>query len=125
MKFINRHEALTLGALTLVACGLGPWINFVGILTASPTNFNSVWPVIFGGVALIIVSVLTGRYMRPISIGVGLAVLAEVAYVWFHISEAQSNSLVGASWGLYLSVLTSLFLIASTWVAQKPSNQTV
>jgi hypothetical protein len=125
METLNRPTALVIGAVALLIGAVGPWITVLGFISAGPTAFTEVWTVMFGGIALIIVSAFTGRYMRPVSIIVGLAALAEVAYVWFHLAtEGSSDSdiikiVVSPSWGLYLTTLTALYLIGSTFIAKK------
>lgn len=115
---LNRPTALAIGAIALSIAAIGPWISFFG-LGGGPSDFLEVGLVVFGGLGLVIISALTGRLMRPVSIFVGVAVLAEVGYVWFALSESDTNPFVTPGWGLYLSIATGLFLIASTWVAKK------
>jgi hypothetical protein len=119
MKTLNRPTALAIAAVALLVGAVGPWITVLGLISAGPTNFTEVWIVVFGAIAFVIASALTGRYMRLISIVCGVAVLVEVGYVWFHLSEAQVNDLVQPGWGLFLSTLAALFLVSSTWVAKK------
>ena len=117
---LNRPTALTIGAIALIFGALGPWISFLGVINAGPMNFTEVAIIIFAGIGLVIASALTSRYMRIVSIFVGLVVLSQVTYVWFHLSEATTNDLVQPGWGLFLSTLAGLYLIGSTWVARKP-----
>lgn len=125
MLNINRPTALTIGAIVMLVGAIGPWITVLGLIGAGPLNFIEVAAVVFGSLGILITSALTARFMRPISILVGLVVLSQVAYVWFHLSEANTNELVQPGWGLFVSTAAALYLIASTWVAQKPSPQTV
>jgi len=117
---LNRPTALTIGAIALIFGALGPWISFLGVISAGPMNFTEVAVAIFTGIGLVIASAVSGLYMRIVSIFVGLVVLSQVAYVWFHLSEAGVNDLVQPGWGLFLSTLAGLYLISSTWVARKP-----
>jgi hypothetical protein len=119
MSKLNRPTALAIGAVALIVGLISPWITVLGIISAGPTNFTEVWIVMIVGIALVIASALTGKFMRLVSIVVGVAVLSEVGYVWFHLSEAQTNDLVQPGWGLFLSTLAGLFLVASTWVARQ------
>jgi hypothetical protein len=126
MKNLNRPTALALAATALLIGAIGPWVTILGLIGAGPTTFTEVWTVVFGAIAVVIASALTGRYMRPVSIVAGVAILSEVSYVWFHLSKDGANelgrSLVQPGWGLYLTTLAALFLIASTWVAKKPAE---
>lgn len=125
MKNLNRPTALIIGAVALLVGAVGPWITFLGLISAGPTTFTEVWTVVFAGIAVVVASALTGRHMRAVSIVVGLLVVAEVCYVWFHLAmQGSSNSdiikvTIQPGWGLYLSTLAALFLIASTFVAKK------
>ncbi len=118
LKF-NRPTALALAAAALMIGTVAPWINVLGFISAGPTNFTEVWTVMFLGIAAVIASACTGRFMRLISIVVGTAVLAEVVYVWFHLSEEQTHDFVHPSWGLFFSAVAALFLVASTWIAKQ------
>lgn len=122
MNTFSRNSALALGAVILAFGAIGPWITFLGVINGGPANLLEVGLVVFGGIGLVALSALTGRYMRPVSILVGVGILIEAGYVWFVLSEAQSSEvggLVSPGWGLYLSILASLYLIASTWIAKK------
>jgi hypothetical protein len=122
MSKLNRPTALCIGAVALIVGLVSPWITVLGFISAGPTNFTEVWTVMIVGTALVVVSALTGKLMRFVSIVVGLAVLSEVGYVWFHLSEKDSSKvgdLIQPGWGLYLSTLAGLYLIASTWVARQ------
>src|SRR3954462_9525144 len=121
MKNLNRSTALAIGAIALIIGGISPWITVFGIISAGPTNFLEVGCVVFGGIGITILSALTGRFMRPVSIVVGLVILAQVGYVWFVLSEERTNDLVPPGWGLWLTTATCLYLIASTWIAHKPT----
>jgi hypothetical protein len=67
--------------------------------------------------------------MRAASITVGGLALAEVGYAFAKITEAKSEAgelgaLVAPGWGLYLSGLVGLYLIASTWIAKRGGEPT-
>lgn len=111
---LNRPTALSLAAIALIISAIGPWISFFG-LTAGPSNFLEVALVIFGGIGLLILSAFTGYGMRTVAIVVGVAVLGQVGYVWFVLSESSTNEFVTPGWGLYLSILVGLFLVTSPW----------
>jgi hypothetical protein len=117
---MNRPTAVAIGAILLCVGAISPWITFAGIINAGPTDFTEVAIVFFGALGLLILSLLTGRYMRPITVIVGGLVLLDVAYVWFHLSEQDTNPLVSPGWGLFFTVASALYLIASTWLARPP-----
>lgn len=124
MKNLNRPTALAVGAIIMLVGAIGPWITLLGLIGAGPLNFTEVAIVVFASIGILVVSALTARFMRTVSIVVGLVVLSQVAYVWFHLSESSTNELVQPGWGLFVSTAAALYLIASTWVAQKPLQQT-
>ena len=77
---------------------------------------------VFGGAALVALAASLGRALRPASITVGIAALAEAVYAFVRIEQAKSQagewgSLIAPGWGLYLTIIAGLFLIASTWLA--------
>lgn len=119
LKNMNRPTALALGAILLCVGAIAPWITVFGVISAGPSNFLEVGLVVFGGIGLIILSALTNRFTRPLSIVVGVAILAQVGYVWFHLSEQDTNEYVTPGWGLWLTSAACLYLIASTWIARK------
>lgn len=122
MRNLNRPTALVAAAIALVVGAVGPWISVLGLFNGGPTNSTEVGIVVFGGIALTIASALSGRFMRPISIVVAIAILAEAVNVLVSVHKANTGefgSLVSPGWGLYLSILACLFLVASTWVAKK------
>jgi len=118
----NRNTALAIGAVVLIFGGIGPWFSVFGILGVGPTNSIELGLVVFGGTALIIASALTGKFMRPVSIIVGLAVIGEGVRCLINLGGAEEAAaeFISPSWGLYVSMLAALFLIASTWVSKKP-----
>jgi hypothetical protein len=73
--------------------------------------------------ALLALSALLQRNMRAASIVVGVLALIEAGYALVKISEAKSaagtfGALISPGWGLYLTILAGIYLIASTWVAK-------
>lgn len=115
---LNRPTALALAAVALIFGALGPWMSVFG-LTAAPSDFLQVGSIVFGGIVIVILSALTGYFMRVVALVVGLAILSEVVYVWLVLSESRTNEFVSLGWGLYLSTLTGLFLIASPWLVKR------
>lgn len=126
MNKLTRTNALALGALALLISAMGPWVTvFGGLFSAGPTNSTEPALIVFGGLGLVILSAITGKYMRPVSIVVGVLVLAEAANVFVRMSTDTDSELVSPGWGLYLTVLSSLFLIVSTFITKdKPSTTT-
>lgn len=117
---MSRPTGVAIGAFLLCVCAIAPWITFAGVVNAGPTDFTEVAVVFFGALGLLLISIITGRYMRPISVIVGSLVLLDVAYVWFHISEHATNPLVGPAWGMFFTIASGLYIIASTWLARPP-----
>lgn len=123
MNNFNRRTALALGAVMLSISAIAPWITVLGLISAGPSNFTEVALVFFGGIGLIILSLLTRRFMRPVSIVVGVLVFVEAAYVWFALSEQDTNELVTPGWGLWFAIATGVYLIASTFIAKQPMER--
>jgi hypothetical protein len=125
MNKLNRPTALSLGAIALIVGAIGPWISvFGGLLSGGPMNDTETALIVFGGIALVIGSAVTQFQMRILSILVGIGVMFEVGYTWSKIHEANGTtfgSIVNPGWGLYLTAIAGLYLVASTWVAQKAS----
>lgn len=119
MLNINRPTALAIGAVALIVGAIGPWITVLGVIGVGPLNFVEVAITVFACIGVVILSAFTGRYMRTASIAAGVVILSQVAYVWFHLSEADTSPLVQPGWGLFLSAFVALYLISSTWVAKK------
>lgn len=119
MKNLTINNLLAFCAVALLFGSMGPWITFLGAINGGPANFLEVGLVVFGGIGLVVLSALTGKAMRSVSIFVGALILAEVVYVWFVLSEADTNELVSPGWGLFVSGVTAVLLIASTWVTKK------
>lgn len=118
---LNRPTALSLAAIALILGAIGPWITVLGVINMGPTNSTELAIVVFGSVALLIVSAVTGRFMRPVSILAGLAVLGESLNTLGKLisNDGEFSGLVTTGWGLYLSILAGLFLVVSTWVAKR------
>lgn len=122
MRNLNRPTALAIAAALLIIGAIGPWITLLGLVSGGPTNDTETTIVIFGGIGLVVVSALTGRYMRTVSIIVAIAILAEAIDTLVSVVQANSSALgnlVSPGWGLYLTILSGLFLVSSTWVAKK------
>lgn len=123
MKTFNRSTGLIFGAIALILGAIGPWISVLGFIGGGPANSLEVGSIVFGGIALVIISALLGRFMRTVSIIVGVLVLAEVVNVFININSANSDSDLGSlaspGWGLYLSAVAGLYLIVSTFVFAK------
>lgn len=123
MKTFNRSTGLIFGAIALILGAIGPWISVLGFIGGGPANSLEVGLIVFGGIALIIISALFGRFMRTVSIVVGVLVLAEVVNVFININSANSDndlgSLVSPGWGLYFSAVAGLYLVASTFIFSK------
>lgn len=123
MRNLNRPTALAAAAIALIIGAVGPWISVLGLFSGGPTNSTEVAIVVFGGITFVILSALTGRFMRPVSILVAVGILAEAINVFVKIQQANDDSELGSlvtpGWGLYLSIVACLFLIGSTWIAKK------
>lgn len=118
---LNRPTALSLAAIGLCLSAVGPWITVFGVLSLGPDNSTELAIVVFGGIALLIASALSGRFMRSISILVGLAILGEAlnTFVRLSLHHDELDGLVTTGWGLYLSILIGLFLVASSWIIKQ------
>ena len=122
---MNRNPRLAVGAgaLALLIGAFGPWVSLLGVLHVGPTSSAEVSIVVFGGAALVALAAILGRALRSASITVGVAALAEAVYALVRIEQAKSHagewgSLISPGWGLYLTIIAGLFLIASTWLAR-------
>jgi hypothetical protein len=124
MKNFTHRQALALGAVLLSIGAIAPWITVFGLISAGPSNFTEVALFVFGGIGLVCLSAITRHYMRPVSIVIGLLILAQVVYVWFGLSEQDTNELVTPGWGLWLTTAACLYLIASTFIVKsKPMER--
>lgn len=124
MNKLTRDVALLISALALVIGAIGPWVTVLGIFSVGPTNSTEPGLIVFGGIGLLVLSSLTRQYMRSTSIIVGLLILAEVINVYVRVNNEENNDLISPGWGLYLTFLTCVFLIASPWfVHDKPKNK--
>jgi hypothetical protein len=120
----NPRIAVGAGTLALLIGALGPWASVLGVLHVGPTSSAEVSVVVFGGAALVALAAILGRALRPASITVGTAALAEAVYALVRIEQAKSQagewgSLITPGWGLYLTIIAGLFLITSTWLARR------
>lgn len=119
----NPRIAVGAGTLALLIGALGPWASVLGVIHVGPTSSAEVSIVVFGGATLLAVAAIVGRALRPASIAVGIAALVEAVYALVRIEQAKSQagewgSLITPGWGLYLTIVAGLFLIASTWLAR-------
>lgn len=121
MNKLNRPTALSLGAIALIFGAIGPWIAVLGLINGGPSNDTETAIVVFGGIVLVIGSALTGIAMRGVSILIGVAILLESLNTLRQVIHAHDSAVVSPGWGLYLSIVAGLFLIASTWVAKGKS----
>jgi hypothetical protein len=125
--------ALGIGAVALLIATLGPWVNvFGGLVSVGPTVNAEIAIVTFGGIA----SIAAIAYWRPLAlwarivVGVlGLAVVAEAAWALSQISDLKSEAgdwgaeLVTPGWGVYLAVITGLYLIGAAIYAHVVSRR--
>lgn len=123
MLKITRNNALAMSAVALIFGAIGPWISVLGLISGGPANSLEVGLVVFGGIGLVILSALTSRFMRPVSIIVGALILLEAGHVWYEVSNVGDSEWVSIGWGLYLSILAALFLIASTFLTKQTPMQ--
>lgn len=121
MKKLNCSTALSIAAIGLIFGAIGPWITVLGFINGGPTNSLEVGLVVFGGIGLVICSAFSGRFMRTVSILVGVLILVEAGHVFYEMHHANGSdigSLVTPGWGLYLTIIACLWLIASTFVVK-------
>ena len=67
----NVRVALGVGAIALLAGAVGPWVSVLGAIHIGPTANTEISIVVFGGVALLVLSLVTLRATRGASITVG------------------------------------------------------
>jgi hypothetical protein len=126
MKKLNCPTALSIAAIGLIFGAIGPWITVLGFINGGPTNSTEVGLIVFGGIGLVICSAFSGRFMRTVSILVGVLILIEAGHVFYEMHHANGSdigSLVTPGWGLYLTVIACLWLIASTFVVKRTPMQ--
>ena len=122
---INRSTALAIGFIALLAGAVGPWISVLGAINGGPTNDAELSIVIFGGAGVVLLSALTQRFQRIVSIVVGLLTLGEAIPVLVRVHQAKAQidsdwaNLVAPGWGLYLTILAGAFLILSTFITDR------
>jgi hypothetical protein len=125
----NTRIAVGVGALALLIGGLGPWATALGIVSISATQNAEVAAVVFGGAAISAVAAITGRSLRGTSITVGVLALSEAVYRLVSIENAKSQAgefggLISPGWGLYLTIVATVFLIASTFLVSGQDGST-
>jgi hypothetical protein len=122
---MNTRIALGAGTLALLIGALGPWATFLGAINIGPTSSVEISIVVLGGVALVALSALTGRNMRLASVSVGVLAVIETVFAIVRIHQVNAEAdewgaLIAPGWGLYLTVIVGVFLIASTWLVRRP-----
>lgn len=114
----TRSNAFIISAIALIVGAIGPWVTVLGLVNLGPTHSLEIGLIVFGGAGLIALSGLTGKFTRPASIIVGALVLAEAVNTLSKVGDLDED-LVSPGWGLYLSMLTAVFLIASTFIIKQ------
>jgi hypothetical protein len=127
---MNTRIALGVGTLALLIGALGPWATLLGAINIGPTSSVEISIVVLGGVALVALSALTGRNMRLASISIGVLAVIETVYAIVRIQQVKAEAhewgaLIAPGWGLYLTVIVGVFLIASTWLVRRPEPAVV
>ena len=122
---MHTRIALGAGTLALLIGALGPWATFLGAINIGPMTSVEISIVVLGGVALVALSALTGRNMRLASISIGVLAVIETVYAIVRIQQVKAEAdewgaLITPGWGLYLTVIVGVFLIASTWLVRRP-----
>ena len=122
---MSTRMAVVLGAIGLLIGALGPWVTALGIVSIGPTSNTEITIVMFGGFAALIASVLVGRWMRVVTITVGVLAAIEVIHAIAKLQKLKQDAgewgaLVSPGWGLYVSALAAIFLVISTWVSRRP-----
>ena len=97
--------------------------SVLGALSVGPTSNTETTIAVFGGVVVVALAALTNRALRTASMVAGVAALASV-YALVKIQQAKADagewgSLIQPGWGLYLTILVGLYLIASTWIVRR------
>ena len=120
----NQRIAIGAGALALAAAAVGPWVSVMGALSVGPTANTEVTIVVFGGIAVLVLAALMAKAMRPATIVVGLAAVAESVYALVKIQQIKSDAgewgaLIQPGWGLYLTIVVGVFLVISTWIVRE------
>ena len=120
----QKNQCITLGALALAlaAGAIGPWASVFGLISIGPTASAEVSLVVFGGIAVLVASAATGRRLRAASITIGILALAEAGYALVKVvgirNDNEFGQLVQPGWGLYLTIIAAIALIASTFVVK-------
>jgi hypothetical protein len=120
----STRIALIVGAVALLIGAVGPWATVLGALSVSPLSQPDEWTAAIGvALLLIVVAVIWPKIMRRMSIVAGIAAIGQGVYSLVTILQAKSDSdwgsLVAPGWGLYLTIIAGLYLIASTFVVKR------
>lgn len=121
---MNQRIALIIGTVALLLGGVGPWVSALGVVSVGPTQTLEGGLVVFGGIALLILFTIIDKAHRSISITVGALALSEAIYMLVNIQQAKADAkewgaLFSPGWGLYLTIIAGLYLIASTFIVKK------
>jgi len=105
-------------AALMIIGGFGPWATVLGALSVSGTNGDG-WFLIIGGIAagaLLFTHASKPRSWKAILmtvIGLICAIVAVVDLADIHNVAGDSSGMVSAAWGIYISLLASLGLLAA------------
>jgi hypothetical protein len=124
----NTRIALIVGAAALLIGAVGPWATLLGALSVSPLSQPDEWTAVIGvALLLIVVAVISPKIRRRMSIVAGIAAIGQGVYSLVTILQAKSDSdwgsLVAPGWGLYLTIITGVYLIASTFIVKRIAPQ--
>jgi hypothetical protein len=119
----NLRIAAGAGTVALLAGAVGPWVTAFGALSFGPTANAEVSVVVFGGIVMLALAVYLAKALRLTTMAVGGLALAEAVYVLVRISQAKADAdefgaLISPGWGLFLTMIASVFLIVSTFVVK-------
>lgn len=126
----NIRIALLAGVAALCAGAVGPWVSALGVINIGPTVSAEASIVVFGGIALLLLSFATLKLTRATSILVGVLALSEAGYTLVRVAQAKAEAgewgaLIQPGWGVYLTIITGLYLIVSTFIANRIAIKTV
>jgi hypothetical protein len=124
----NKRIALGIGAVALLAGAVGPWASVLGAISVGPTANTEITIVVFGGIALVALAAATNRALRVASMLTGGLAIAEAVYALVRIEQVKSDAgefggLISPGWGLYLTILAGLYLLASTWIVGRRKEE--
>jgi hypothetical protein len=127
---MNIRMATGIGALALLAGAVGPWASVFGAISVGPTAGVETSIVVFGGIVVLALVAILDRAYRPASITIGVLAMAEAVYALARIQQAKADAddwgaLVQPGWGLYLTIIAGLFLVASTFIIKPKPAATV